>query len=89
MNVTIYSKENCSYCTSAKMLLSSKGIQYNELKLNEDFSRENLLELFPTATTFPVIVVDGFNIGGFTQLQKMLNEQTTTTGKFLTEAGTI
>jgi glutaredoxin len=71
------------------MLLSSKGIQYNELKLNEDFSRENLLELFPTATTFPVIVVDGFNIGGFTQLQKMLNEQTTTTGKFLTEAGTI
>ena len=86
MNVIIYSKENCSFCTSAKMLLSSKGINYNELKLNEDFTKESLQQLFPSATTFPVIVVDGFNIGGFTQLQKMINEQITTTGKFLTEA---
>jgi len=89
MNVTIYSKDNCSYCTSAKMLLSSKGIQYNEMKLNEDFTKESLQQLFPSATTFPVIVVDGFNIGGFTQLQKMINEQTTTTGKFLTEVSAI
>ena len=89
MNVTIYSKDNCSYCTSAKMLLSSKGIQYNEFKLNEDFTKESLQQLFPSATTFPVIVVDGFNIGGFTQLQKMINEQTTTTGKFLTEVSAI
>jgi len=89
MNVTIYSKDNCSYCTSAKMLLSSKGIQYNEMKLNEDFTKESLQQLFPSATTFPVIVVDGFNIGGFNQLQKMINEQTNTTGKFLTEASTI
>ena len=89
MNVTIYSKDNCSYCTSAKMLLSSKGIQYNEFKLNEDFTKESLQQLFPSATTFPVIVVDGFNIGGFTQLQKMINEQTSTTGKFLTEVSAI
>ena len=85
MNVTIYSKHNCSYCTDAKMLLSSKGIQYKEFKLNEDFTKESLQQLFPSATTFPVIVVDGFNIGGFNQLQKMLNEQTNATGKFLTE----
>jgi glutaredoxin len=71
------------------MLLSSKGIQYNEFKLNEDFTKESLQQLFPSATTFPVIVVDGFNIGGFTQLQKMINEQTTTTGKFLTEVSAI
>jgi glutaredoxin len=71
------------------MLLSSKGIQYNEMKLNEDFTKESLQQLFPSATTFPVIVVDGFNIGGFTQLQKMINEQTTTTGKFLTEVSAI
>jgi glutaredoxin len=85
MHVTIYSKENCSFCTSAKMLLSSRGVAYNEMKLNEDFTKETLQQLFPSATTFPVIVVDGFNIGGFNQLQKMLNEQTNTTGKFLIE----
>ena len=67
------------------MLLSSRGVAYNEMKLNEDFTKETLQQLFPSATTFPVIVVDGFNIGGFNQLQKMLNEQTNTTGKFLIE----
>jgi glutaredoxin 3 len=85
MNVTIYTKENCSFCTNAKMLLASKGISYKEMKLNEDFTRDYLLELYPSAATFPVVVVDGFNIGGFTQLQKMINEQTNQTGKFLAE----
>ena len=83
-HVMIYTKNRCSYCNNAKLLLSSKGIQYNELKLNEDFTREQLLELFPSVKTFPVIVVDGFNIGGFQQLKEMI-ETNNTTAKYLTE----
>lgn len=76
MNVVeIWTRDSCGYCTRAKQLLSSKNIPYTELKLNEDFTREILLEKFPTAKTFPVIVVDGFYIGGFTQLEEMVNEQ--------------
>ncbi|CAB4162968.1 GrxC Glutaredoxin and related proteins [uncultured Caudovirales phage] len=85
MRVTIYTKENCTFCTQAKMLLSSKGVSYEEYKLNEDFSRESLLELFPQAKTFPVIVVDGFNIGGFTELNKFLTENTKDNRKLLNE----
>ena len=85
MNIILYTKENCAFCTKAKMLLSSKGINYTELKLNEDFSRENLLELYPSAKTLPVIVVDGFNIGGFTNLQEMINNQPQDSRKFLAE----
>ena len=85
MNVIIYSRENCVYCTKAKMLLTNRGIGYKELKLHEDFTREQLLEIFPSVQTFPVIVVDGFNIGGFNELNKMLTEQTVTTQKFLSE----
>jgi len=85
MNVVIYTKDNCTYCTQAKMLLSSKGINYNEMKLGVDFSREFLLETFPGAKTFPVIVVNGFNIGGFTDLKKMIMEETNSTAKLLTE----
>ena len=85
-SVTIYTKPDCSYCTKAKMLLSSRSVQYNELKLNEDFTREHLLEMFPSAKSFPVIVVDGFNIGGYDSLQMMLNEQQSETNlKFLSE----
>ena len=85
MNVVIYTKKNCSFCTNAKMLLANRGMGYTELKLNEDFTRENLLEMYPSAHSFPVIVVDGFNIGGYTELNKMLNEETQNTKKLLNE----
>jgi glutaredoxin 3 len=67
------------------MLLANRGMGYTELKLNEDFTRENLLEMYPSARSFPVIVVDGFNIGGYTELNKMLNEETQNTKKLLNE----
>ena len=86
MSVTVYSKDNCPFCTQAKMLLSSKGISYSEMKLGEDFTRETLLETFPEAKSFPIIVMDGFNIGGFTELRQKLNEETNTTQKLLNEA---
>lgn len=86
MNVVIFSKEGCSYCTKAKMLLSTKGISYKEYKLNEDFTKEFLLETYPEAKTFPVIVVDGFNIGGYSQLEKYLSSQLNENNvKFLNE----
>ena len=87
MNVVIYSKPDCPYCVNSKLLLQSKNISYRELKLNEDFTREHLSELFPNAKTFPVIVIDGFNIGGYTQLVQKLNEETVDNRKFLSEEG--
>jgi glutaredoxin 3 len=86
MDVVIYTKENCSYCTSAKTFLKNKNISFKELALNVDFTRETLLETFPTARTFPVVVIDGFNIGGFSELVTTINEQTANPNdKFLTE----
>jgi glutaredoxin len=85
MNVILYSKDNCSYCTNAKLLLTNKGISFTEMKLGEDFTRETLLEMFPEAKTFPVVVVDGFNIGGYVQLKEKLNNELTENRKFLAE----
>lgn len=85
MKVTIYSKEQCVHCNNAKMLLASRNILYTELKLNEDFTRESLMELFPSARSFPIIVVDGFNIGGYAELQKLILEETQDNRKLLNE----
>jgi glutaredoxin 3 len=85
MKVTLYTKHDCFYCSQAKVLLASKNIPFNELRLNDDFTRDNILEMFPNAKTFPVVVVDGFNIGGFQQLQTMISEQTTSSAKLLNE----
>lgn len=75
--IEIYSRTNCSYCSYAKNLLDLKKINYTEYKLNEDFTKEGLLELYPTARTFPVVVIDGFYIGGYTQLAETLASQET------------
>lgn len=85
MNVILYTKDNCSYCTNAKLLLTSKGMSFTEMKLGEDFTRETLLEMFPEARTFPVIVIDGFNIGGYVQLKEKLDNTLQESRKFLTE----
>lgn len=85
MKVTIYSKSNCIHCESAKTLLDLKNIPYIELKLDEDFTREHLMEMFPSARSFPVVVIDGFNIGGFDQLKSKLSEETESSAKLLNE----
>ena len=41
--------------------------------LDEDFTREDLMEAFPTARTFPQIVVNGDKIGGFTEFKALVD----------------
>ena len=69
----IYSKDNCVYCEKAKRLLESKNISYEELKYERDFTRDELLDMFPQARTFPQIVTtDGDYVGGYVQLKSRL-----------------
>lgn len=72
MVVDIYTKNGCTYCNWAKTLLQSRGILYNERNLGSHFNREFILENFPTAKTFPVIVIDGMNVGGYEGLKEYL-----------------
>lgn len=74
MNLVVYSKPNCVYCTKLKNLLQEKSIQYQELVLGEDFSRDFILSLFPTARTYPIVSVDGRYIGGFSEVDRLLKE---------------
>ena len=79
MIIEIYSKENCPYCVQAETLCKQNAIliDYKKFMLDEDFTREGLFEKFPTARTFPQIVVDGESIGGFTELKELVNSRRT------------
>lgn len=72
MHVEIYTKTDCTYCTRAKELLANRNMKFSEQKLNVDFTREILLERYPSVKTYPVVVIDGFYIGGYNELQTIL-----------------
>jgi glutaredoxin len=63
--IEIYGKDNCPYCDKAKALCERKGYDYVYKSLGEDFTREEMMETFPTARTFPQIRIDGEAIGGY------------------------
>lgn len=73
MSYVIYAKENCSYCIRAIGALQNAKETYEYKVLNKDFTREELLERFPEAKTFPQIeTADGTYIGGYTELKEHL-----------------
>ena len=69
--IEIYSKPSCPYCVRAKNLCEQEGYEYTYKMLDEDFTREELFEIFPR--TFPQIRIDGENIGGYQQLEEWHN----------------
>lgn len=76
MKAIVWSKYHCPYCDQAKALLTSKGIQFEEKKIGDGYTKEELLEAVPTARTVPQIFLDGELIGGFNELRTKLTEST-------------
>jgi glutaredoxin len=74
MKAIIWSKYNCPYCDQAKALMTSKGIQFEEKKIGDGYTKEELLEAVPNARTVPQIFLEGQLIGGFTELKQKLTE---------------
>ena len=78
MKIEIYSKTNCMYCDRAvhiaqQIIQETSEHSYDKYMLDEDFTREELLEKFPHARTFPQIVIDGENIGGYSNFLNYLS----------------
>jgi len=73
--ITIYGKESCAYCTMAKTLCEQKGVEYEYLMLNEDYTPPQFFEKFPSARTFPQIVVEDKNIGGYNELMEYFENE--------------
>lgn len=71
--ITIYSKEKCQQCDSAKLLCQMKGVDYEVKMFDVDFSRDELLKIAPNTRSFPVVFKGGALVGGLHQLQQILN----------------
>lgn len=72
MKAIVWSKDACPFCVQAKALLDSRGIEYEERNVSQNWSKEQLLEAVPTARTLPQIFLDDQYVGGFQELRKQL-----------------
>jgi glutaredoxin 3 len=69
--IQMYSTRWCGYCVRAKALLQSKGLEFEEISLDDDPAfRQRLFDL-TGGWTVPQILIDGEPIGGYTELWRL------------------
>ncbi len=69
INVIIYGKPKCSYCSKAVDLCKKRGIKYTYKSLDTDYTQQELLEQFPNAKIFPQIKIQNEYINGYEELE--------------------
>jgi len=66
--IRMYSTTWCGYCIRAKALLDRRGLDYEEILMDDDPAfRQKLLEM-TGRWTVPQIFIDDVPIGGYTEL---------------------
>ena len=71
MKIVIYSKNNCQFCTKAKHMIKSLGLEYEEKSLEKDFDSDPskmMEDIGKPVRTMPQIKIDGNLVGGYNQL---------------------
>ncbi len=70
--IEIYTLDYCPFCQKAKMFFNQHNVDFIEIPCDDDEEekRKELTEKFnlPSLATFPQIVIDGVNIGGYSDL---------------------
>ena len=69
--IQVYTTRWCGYCVRAKALLDGKGIDYEEITLDDDPTFRRSLHELTGGWTVPQIVIDGTPIGGYTELWRL------------------
>jgi glutaredoxin 3 len=63
--ITLYTKSWCSYCASAKRLLTRKGAGFTEIDIERHpEKRAEMIQKAGGRTTVPQIFINGQHIGG-------------------------
>jgi glutaredoxin 3 len=64
----MYSTRYCPFCVLAKRLLSTKGVQIDEIRVDDDPVRRDEMTRASGRRTVPQIFVGDVHVGGFDDL---------------------
>jgi len=69
--IQLYTTRWCGYCVRAKALLDARGLEYEEIRLDDDPDfRRRLIDL-TGGWTVPQVLVNGVPIGGYAELWRL------------------
>lgn len=74
VEITVYSKSNCTLCDAAKSLLKSKALVFTEHNLDDEDERKAFGEKNPSVRQMPYILINDQPVGGFAGLQAALKQ---------------
>ena len=66
MNIKIYTSRGCFYCDQMKELCKRADLEYESIEISSD----ELSALYPKATSYPYVIIDGEEIGGLVEAAK-------------------
>lgn len=69
MTIEVYTTGVCPYCVQAKRLLTEKGLQYEEIRVDQDPAKmTEMLERSQGRRSVPEIFINGQLVGGYDEL---------------------
>ena len=73
LQITVYSKSACPQCDSAKKLLQSRALPYEEILIDDEAERLAFYaRCGPSVRQMPQVFVNGQRVGGLAGLQAAL-----------------
>lgn len=66
--VVVYTAAFCGYCAGAKSLLSKKGVEFIEIRIDKEAGKREEMEQRAQRDTVPQIFIGDRHIGGFDDL---------------------
>jgi len=70
-HIEVYSTPNCPFCVSAKELLKSKNLSFQEIDVSDDIDSLQKMVKLSGLRTVPQIFINNMSIGGFDELSQM------------------
>jgi glutaredoxin 3 len=75
LKIVVYSKSACPQCDTAKMLLKSRSLAYEEIKIDDEAERLAFYEKCgPAVRQMPQVFINDQRVGGVTGLQAALKQ---------------
>jgi glutaredoxin 3 len=69
--IRMYTTRWCGYCVRAKALLEGRGLEFEEINLDDDPAFRRTLHELTGNWTVPQILIDDRPIGGYTELWRL------------------